>query len=395
MSFSKIIFEYPLGWLDTNSDPLASQHIRCFELLRSAARNLGIVFETRTSLRLADFAQRFAPNDTLLISVHTVGISNNVVRLKESYIPGYYYFDRTGYSGWAELAYNERLQQEATVYNPFNLSGFISKLREKKIRDNLSKYPQDTGSMEIELIKSAPYIFLALQTSDDLVARLAAVDQIKFAELLAARINDLKYRLIIKRHPLCRDHNIESAINKLKNDYKCVMLSNDSVNSLIQQAEAVVTVNSGVGFEALVMGRPVITAGLSDYSFVTKQVINMSDIDQLHTGIRYFDATKADRFVGYYLNEYCLNIEQIESAERLINKWMSDDYSSMRDLTECGNSVLEDTQKYMAELEGLRRRMIYENVNGKGKTRQRTALEALSRAYRRSLAVFKSQKGHV
>lgn len=390
MSFSKIIFEYPLGWLDTNSDPLASYHIRCFELLRSAARNLGIVFESRISLRLADFAQRFAPNDSLLISVHTVGISNNVVRLKESYIPGYYYFDRTGYSGWAELAYNEKLQQEAKVYNPFGLSGFISELREKKVKDNLSKYPQDTGSLEVELIKCTPYIFLALQTSDDLVARLAAMDQIKFAELLAAKINVQKYKLIIKRHPLCRDHNIESAINKLKNDYKCVMLSNGSVNSLIQNAKAVVTVNSGVGFEALVMGRPVITAGRSDYSFVTKQVINMSDIDQLHTGIRDFDAAKAERFVGYYLNEYCLNIEEIESAERLINKWMSDDYSSMRDLTKCGSAVLEDAQKYIAELEGLRRRMIY----GKCKTRQKTALEALSRAYRSSLAIFKSLKGH-
>lgn len=392
MSFRKIVLEYPVGWID--SDPLARQHLKCIEAIRAAASELGLAFDTRTSLRLADFAQRFSPDDTLLISVHSVGVSRNVVRLKESYLPGYYYFDRTGYSGWSELAYNKKLQQEAIEYNPSDYSGFVRDLREIKIKDNSSKYTQNKGCLDIELIKDTSYIFLALQTSDDLVARLAVMNQLELAKLLAAKAKELKYKLIIKRHPLCSDRSIELSINKLKRKFDSVVISKSSVNSLISCAKAVITVNSGVGFEALVMGVPVITAGRSDYSFVTGQIFDNNDISKIDTKISQFDEVKANRFVAYYLKNYCLNIEEVESAKSLIIKWMSRDYSSMVEISEYCGVVLEDSQKYLAELENQRRRLIMHHSSETFRSIKSWG-NAFFKIYRSSLNKFKSLVLHL
>lgn len=353
MSFDRIIFEYPEGWLYPGPDPLSRQHLQCYETIKLAAVQLGLGFSARTSLRMADFAPRIAPDNSLLISAHTVGIAKNVVRLKESYLPGYYYFDRTGYSGWAEIAYNRDLQNQAVNYSFSDNSEFLKTIRDEKINSNSSKYQQ--SSTAVSIVSEKPYIFLALQTSEDFVVRLANIDQIQFAFLLAQKAHENSMQLVVKRHPLCSDRNIERSISRLTREFSCVSLTDASINVLIPAANAVATVNSGVGFEALIMGVPVITAGRSDYSFVTNQFLPNHDLSQYEMVKNVSTCSAVENFLCYYLKSYCLNYSDIENAKRLINRWLSEEYSSMHDIINSNCMIIDDIQHYMAELEKMRR----------------------------------------
>jgi len=357
MSFDKIILEYPAGWIDSNSDPLGCRHLRCLETLRRAASELNVDFETRNSVRMGDFAQRFAPDGTLLISVHTIGVARNVVRLKESYLPDLYYFDRSGYSGWAELAYNVDLQNEAFCYDLENGTEFVDKMKSDKLISNSSKYQQPSPVTKSTLLPfDKPYIFFALQTSDDLVARLATINQLVLVEKLAEKVSGTKINLVIKRHPMCNDPNVATAIRVLDEKYECVHLSEESINRIMTNSMAVVTVNSGVGFEALVMGVPVITAGRSDYSFMTNVLNKIEDLTELDSMLVKTDRLKVCSALKYYVERYCFRNDDIENAKRLIQSWQSSEYSNMSNMHGYDLNVIRDSQSYAADLE-LHRRM--------------------------------------
>jgi len=343
--------------VDINADPLSSQHNECLNTIKTAAQELGIDFQTSTCPRYTDFAQRYSPDDTLLISVHTVGVARNVVRLKESYLPGIYYFDRSGYSGWAELAYNTCLQKEAVNYHPESSPFFVEKIRSEKCRLNTSKYkqPNPEGELQLNTLGNDSYILLPLQTSDDVVARLSSVNQLSLAEALADIAQKINVPLVIKRHPFCNDHKVESVIERLQKDYKGVYVSSCSINSLIAGAKGVVTVNSGVGFEALVMGVPVITAGRSDYSFVTHNISKIEDLPLLPDMLNINNLSKINNMINFFVNEYCLDCGNIKKAIKFLNKWASEDYACMENMHGYKEYVLNDIQNYIGQLEKIRR----------------------------------------
>lgn len=364
MGFDRVVLEYPVGWVDPNSDPLSGQHSKCLETIKTAASELSLGFSTRVGLRMADFAPRIAPANTLLISVHTVGIAKNVVRLKESYLPGYYCFDRTGYSGWAELAFNSKMQALAKNYRRAECANFVSKIRDDKLKYNSSKYQQ--AELEVNAINfiKKPYILLALQTTDDIVARLSNVRQDLLSVLIAEKIKPLGINLYIKRHPFCRDKHVECSINKLACEYDFVYLTDKSVNELIPDAKAVITVNSGVGFEALVMGVPVAVAGKSDYSPVAKQLYSENDVQTFDIDQITRCADTVDSYLYFYLNEYCMRIGDVEYVKNKLIKWTNDEYSSMSDIAEYFDDYIEYVQEYISELEWQRRNNILEK-NGR------------------------------
>lgn len=355
MGFNRIVFEYPGDWMSPGFDPLAAQHAACFETIKAAAHELNLGFSEKTCLRMADFAPRFAEEGALLLSVHTIGLEKNVARLKESYLPGYYYFDRTGYSGWAELAFNKRLQAEALSYESEDRRSFIEIIKDEKITNDTSKYEQQYEAENYEFSRIKPYVFLAMQTSDDIVARLSNVDQIRLALLLAEKTKSLGINLVVKRHPCCKDVNIEYLLRRLTKEFSNVHVSRCSVNALISQAKSVVTVNSGVGFEALLLGVPVFTAGLSDYAFVTMAITKGEDLGEIDFLGPPVDADRINRFLDYYLREYCLCIGDIDRAKKLIMMWQNESYSSMNDIVEYKIQIQNYVCEYVAELENLRR----------------------------------------
>jgi capsule polysaccharide export protein KpsC/LpsZ len=322
-----------------------------------AANELGLLVLTTTSRRMADFAPRQACEGALVISVHSVGFSKNVVRLKESYLPGYYYFDRTGYSGWAELAFNEKLQCESVQGQVNDCQRLLEGLRAEKLEKNFSKYRQpDAGSKRVQYIEE-PYFFFALQTTDDFVARLANINQMDLLFMVAKKARVLGVPLVVKRHPLCEDKFVEYSLAELEREDDNVFITNESVNLLITSARAIITVNSGVGFEALLFNKPVFCAGKSDYSFMAEEIKSEEDMIKLEDCV-VKENRQVDEFVSYYLGNYCININNAHGVMEKIAKWQDQEYSSLEDLAFQKNVFLNETQSYMAELETLRRKQL-------------------------------------
>ena len=108
-------------------------------------------------------------NYDIVLAHHTVCDKPNVWNLKKGYLPNYMYFDRTGYSGWAEMATNVELYKESQRVVLEDAKEFFDKFSKNYISNNISKFPQDKlgltkNNPELgNFNKDKPYIFIALQ----------------------------------------------------------------------------------------------------------------------------------------------------------------------------------------------------------------------------------------
>lgn len=339
-----VAIERPAPWLASPID--GHRHRQFFANLMLAITECDLSFNMADIPFGGDFAPRVAPAGQILLSYHSVGASPNVWRLKESYVAPYYYFDRTGYSGWAQIANDPDLVRAMEVWPQAHAEAFVAALRAKLTSQNESKYKQ--GS---EAAPQPGYVFFPMQMADDSVARLSRVG---LFTLLAALIRESVrsgVRLVVKRHPLCRSQAITELLQSAEQDG--VILSNASVHALIAGARAVVTVNSGVGFEALIHGKPVFTAGHCDYEAVTHHVHNESQVAQCFGAVSW-DAQKAYRFVAYYLNDYCVDATNVDALKQRIASAVKEYASSSRPAA-ADDYVHMEAVRYFAELERQRR----------------------------------------
>ena len=84
------------------------------------------------------------------------------------------------------------------------------------------------------------------------------------------------------------------------------IVSDVSIHELFASAKAVVTINSGSGFEALLHLKPVITLGKADYSAVPYECKTLEDIENSkHFINKPVDSLRIKRFFhAYFANTY-------------------------------------------------------------------------------------------
>lgn len=116
-----------------------------------------------------------------------------------------------------------------------------------------------------------PYLFLPLQVSSDTQIKLhSPVDNLGAIRhgLDLARQHGLA--LVVKPHPAERDPEFARELDeKLKSE--TFFVSNDNTNDLISSAERVLTINSTVGLEAMLYGKPVTCIGAALYAKFTRE----------------------------------------------------------------------------------------------------------------------------
>ena len=144
---------------------------------------------------------------------------------------------------------------------PLSLSGRLTN-KVSAWRRRLQHAPSPT-------IPATPFVFLPLQVSRDANLRLFStkdnLDAIAFAAGRAALRNCL---LVIKPHPAEDNASLMERITELCRAQGYV-LSSANTAELILGAEEVVTINSTVGLEAKLMGKPVTSLGRSVYERFT------------------------------------------------------------------------------------------------------------------------------
>lgn len=244
------------------------------------------------------------------------GIANQI-HLKVGTFNSHIIIDDRGYSGWSSLAHKP-LSTIVTAVSASEAEAQFRHLQEAYVESGRSKFKQ----LQDEPVPDVgPYLFFPMQLMTDTVAKLAHIDGLTLLEVLAAWVDNSPYKLVVKRHPKCSLVQVANALETEERKGR-IILSNAPIHSLIAGAEAVVTVNSGAGAEALLHLKPVITTGDSDYAAATTLVKTKSDlIDALNRlpglGVKEDDQKK---FLWVYSKRYQVHPNDEEGAKARIRE---------------------------------------------------------------------------
>lgn len=258
-------------------------------------------FQVVPTLNYNGWNEFYNDKATRYVSWHSHGSDINNLRLKLGSFPNHVCVDNSGFSGWSNFA----RQTEN-----FHKLGKLDDTRVKLVKENLlssrsSKYSQEHSDQKIS---DTDFIFFPLQVRKDIVSSLAFIKTDELLSKLVYYANNNRKKLVVKRHPNCRDRKINKLLQKfVKGPY--VVLSSHNIHDLIAKSRVVVTVNSGVGAEALLHDKPVITTGRSDYTHATTLVKTYTEL-QLAISKSYQTQLQPDHsnFLARYLSEYMVYI---------------------------------------------------------------------------------------
>ena len=271
----------------------------------------------------------------IFIGKHTRLNEANCWNVKKSYLPGYFYFDRTGYSGWAQMANDKCLFERALAADQTAADTFFESLYASTAAANQSKTKQ---SEEPFINPPRPFVFLPLQLSFDSVMRLSRIEHYRFYEAVRDWSAKQELDLVIKPHPASkgdlvfgRDCESTKRILDDAKQQRYVHPSNASIHYILPKCEAVFCINSGVGFEALIHKKSVITVGHSDYHWATHSISRLDEIPNNDSWREpAIPGASINRFLYFFLSEYLVDIRHSITIQQRITVAVREFLASLR-----------------------------------------------------------------
>lgn len=272
--------------------------------LIEACRALNLEVVVRFSLWSAKAAPRHPNENEIIFCYHSFGrLSPRVIHFKEGYLSGYYYLDVGGFSGWSTAAFDDSLLRLNGTESA--ASEYCQALKKEFLSGSLSKYPQNQNeSHTIFDGNGRQIIFVPLQTQDDIVGVLWDISPDDLFEWIQSSSDEGSQLFIIKRHPLCRDLKISKNLQKLANKSNVIIYTGSTL-SAIEACDVTLCWNSGVGFEALVLGKPLITMARSDYKVAACYCATIDEVDLALRERRYIKYSGSiNSFVFNFMKNY-------------------------------------------------------------------------------------------
>lgn len=154
-----------------------------------------------------------------------------------------------------------------------------------------------------------PYIFFPIQVpTDQSIQFFSDVSVLDVANALIAWARSSGVAVVMKPHPANRKSMIPF---EALADGETVFMSDANIKDLIEHSSAVYTINSGVGFEALLQIKPVVTFGRVEYDCVTFN----ATLDTLGDAWAYAGSiTQAELefkyrgFINWFLEDYSVDM---------------------------------------------------------------------------------------
>lgn len=315
---ASIAFETADAWINRKTD--VSVHLqRLVDWMLDALRAMGATVNCRLTALGMDFAERDLGEDAFLFSHHSIGHGEYIARFKHTYVPGYFQLDPHGYAGYSRLARTPKLLNSAWEICEETALSYLRAMREGKLSNNVSKYQQPPIS---ETSLPDRYVLLALQVPNDTVMRLAYDDPFRFYHQIIECTRSLGIDCVVKRHPKCKSALMDAFV-ETRRLQEHVLISNLSVNQLIPGADRVAVVNSGVGFESLLLGRPTITFAPTEYGVLAREVQSLAEVMPALEETIVRDELRVAQFVRYFLEDYCINSHSKESVLRHVQNALS------------------------------------------------------------------------
>lgn len=263
-----------------------------------------------------EFQHRKAPKGGFTISYHSVGDIRHVWRVKETPVPYFYSYDRLGFSAWSEISqFSEQFIKQINSLPLAKAKLFVEELKQHLLKNNISKYKQP-NTTDTNLPEN--FIFFPLQVRSDIVFQFCYIDPLKVASYLAKRAKRVKQYLVIKRHPLCKSKKVTLFLNWLRLTNPYVVIANVSINQLLPQCSKVVVANSGVGFEALIHQKQVLSFAKSEYSIASQNFRDLPELEQLLKS-NNIDKDFITKYIYFYLNYLCFDVRSTATIERFLD----------------------------------------------------------------------------
>lgn len=281
--------------------PYRSEQLKFAQNLFKELRKLGVGVYPRLQGGVTGVAPVTGRDDIVKLMWHTVDDGRNRnIHLKLGTLFGHFILDSKGYSGWSSIT-DADFDVLTRDVDPLEADAHWNDLYLRLVGGGKSKYAQE----EDEGPEISDYLFFPMQVANDTVARLADIDTLSLLRALASWARTSAIRVVVKRHPMCKSRAIADALAQ-EEAAGAIVVSNASVHSLISNAQGVVTVNSGVGAEALLHLKPVITTGASDYAVATSRVSSVDELVALLDGDawRVVDREKIKKFLWIYTKRY-------------------------------------------------------------------------------------------
>lgn len=249
--------------------------------------------------------------DYKTLSYHTLvrGKQNQkYIHYKEAYLPGYFCIDELGYSGWSSLSNFKSPYKENNVSTTID---YHKSLQKKFISKNLTKYKQYKNSKFKHQSLPHEFLFAALQVPDDTVTYWAHMPTKIWLKALYEFAKNKKIVLVVKIHPKDKTSNLRKFLKTLNERF--IFITDAPIHHIIAKSMAVITTNSGVGFEALMHHKPVITCGRSDYNSATIEVRNINELNvalqKINQKSFLVNKLMVNSFLEDYCNKYCITEE--------------------------------------------------------------------------------------
>lgn len=188
------------------------------------------------------------------------------------------------------------------------------KYRARLVQNNESKFTQTPATSRSQLMASgmipdAPFIFFPCQIPhDESLTLFSPLAEIDLVASLSAWARTRKISVVFKEHPANR-----RAMRPLREAAGAeAFWSEASVHDLIREANAVYTLNSGVGFEALVHETPLVAFAKAEYDVVA-EIGELPKLDDAWASCLSWDRGREmierRRFIDWYCRSYAIDLD--------------------------------------------------------------------------------------
>lgn len=217
---------------------------------------------------------------------------------KEMHMQGLFTLDT---EGWGADHSAAKQSPDLSAMDDQLAEAFALSVRQSFLTSGHSKHKQPQLRPLPAEIK--PYVFVPLQSPDDDVIRYhSPMPVLTFLHRIADWACETGMKVVFKIHPGFYSEEIETAALKRAAAHPLVFCLDENVHALIQEAEGVFVLNSGVGFESLIHGKPVVTFGNCDYRWATFP----AEADHMGAALAYVRTHgDAERKAGYrFIHHY-------------------------------------------------------------------------------------------
>lgn len=311
----KIILEIPLSWFENPIDGFKNKKFIANFLIQLTKLNIPLYLHHVPFG--ADEAPRTPEKGTLIFSYHSHNFEEkNVWHLKEAPITPLFAIDATGHSGWSEVANSDIYHKYIDSLDIDGMKNIINHYRQIFNESGISKYPQP-DIQEINLPEK--YVFFPMQVQTDPVSQFNRLNIFEMLTEAASCAQYHQFYLLVKRHPFCNSLAVEKFLNQLVANNAYVKIVDLNIHYLIKNAHAIITVNSGVGIEALVDGASVYSSGASEWSKASNQLFSLEDIDKVFSENPEKMNEFQEKFLGFLLSEYWVDPDDLNTIDKKIH----------------------------------------------------------------------------